>query len=172
MAIQFKAKLWAGMEGKNWTFVTMPQNASEKLPKRARIAIKGTINGFAFKTSAFPDGEGSHQFMVNGTMRAGAKAAIGDTATFIIQPASDTVEFEIPSDLSAALKKATKASAQMGENHAESQSRMGSMDHLGEERRDAHSPDDKDHRTPHQRRQAPLRLKPERRDHFPAAASP
>ncbi|WP_158749409.1 YdeI/OmpD-associated family protein [Acidobacterium sp. S8] len=86
MAIQFKAKLWAGMEG--------------------------TINGFAFKTSAFPDGDGSHQFMVNGTMRAGAKAAIGDTATFVIQPASDTVEFEIPSDLSAALKKTAKASQQ------------------------------------------------------------
>lgn len=112
MAIQFKAKLWAGMEGKNWTFVTMPKNVSEKLPKRGRIAIEGTVNGFAFKTSAFPDGEGSHQFMVNGTMRAGAKAAIGDIATFVIQPSSDTVEFEIPGDLSTALKKSAKASAQ------------------------------------------------------------
>ena len=112
MTIQFKAKLWAGMEGKNWTFATMPKNASEKLPKRGRIAIEGTINGFAFKTSAFPDGEGSHQFMVNGTMRAGAKAAIGDTATFIIEPASDAVDFEIPSDLNVALKKSKPATAQ------------------------------------------------------------
>ena len=112
MPIQFKAKLWAGMEGKNWTFVTMPKTASEKLPKRGRIAIQGTINGFAFKTSAFPDGDGSHQFMVNGTMRAGAKAAIGDTAAFIIEPASDTVAVEIPGDLSAALKKSAPASAQ------------------------------------------------------------
>ena len=112
MPIQFKAKLWSAMEGKGWTFITMPKTASEKLPKRGRIAIQGTINGFAFKTSAFPDGEGSHQFMVNGTMRAGAKAAVGDTASFVIEPASDIVEFEIPDDLRAALKKSDKASAQ------------------------------------------------------------
>jgi Domain of unknown function (DUF1905)/Bacteriocin-protection, YdeI or OmpD-Associated len=112
MPIQFKAKLWAPMEGKGWTFVTMPKAASEKLSKRSRIAIEGTINGFAFQTSAFPDGEGSHQFMVNGTMRAGAQAAAGDTATFVIEPASDTVEFVVPDDLSAALKKSAEASAQ------------------------------------------------------------
>jgi hypothetical protein len=112
MPIQFQAKLWAAMEGKGWTFITMPKAASEKLPKRGRIAIEGTINGFAFKTSAFPDGGGSHQFMVNGTMRAGAKAAVGDTATFIIDAASDTLEVEIPDDLSAALKKSATAFAQ------------------------------------------------------------
>ncbi|HLH35942.1 MAG TPA: YdeI/OmpD-associated family protein [Alloacidobacterium sp.] len=112
MPIQFKARLWTPMEGKGWTFVTMPKEASEKLPKRGRTAVEGTINGFPFKTSAFPDGEGSHQFMVNGTMRAGAKTAVGDTATFIIQPVSDAVEFEIPDYLAAALKKAAKASAQ------------------------------------------------------------
>ena len=100
------------MEGKGWTFITMPKNASEKLLKRGRIAIQGTINGFAFQTSAFPDGAGSHQFMVNGTMRAGAKATVGDTATFVIEPASDTVEFEIPDDLSTALKEAARASTQ------------------------------------------------------------
>ena len=112
MPIQFKAKLWTPMEGKGWTFITMPRVASEKLPKRGRIAIEGTINGFAFRTSAFPDGEGSHQFMINGIMRAGAKAAVGDTASFVIQPCSDTVDFEIPDDLTAALKKSAKASAQ------------------------------------------------------------
>src|SRR5271155_5358498 len=108
MPIQFKAKLWSAMEGKGWTFITMPKTASEKLPKRGRIAIQGTINGFAFKTSAFPDGEGSHRFMVNGTMRAGANATVGDTASFVIEPASDAVEFEIPDDLRAALKKSDK----------------------------------------------------------------
>ena len=112
MAIKFKAKLWSPMEGKGWTFVTMPGSASEQLPKRGRIAIEGTINGFSFHTSAFPDGEGSHNIQVNGTMRDGAKVATGDTASFIIQPASDSAEFELPDDLSAALKKAAKASTQ------------------------------------------------------------
>ncbi len=100
------------MEGKGWTFITMPKAASEKLPRRGRIAIQGTINGFAFQTSAFPDGEGSPNIQINGSMRDGAKAAVGDTATFVIQPASDTIDFEIPDDLNTALKKSTKASAQ------------------------------------------------------------
>lgn len=112
MPIQFKAKLWSAMEGKGWTFVTMPKAASEKLPKRGQIAITGTFNGFPFQTSAFPDGEGSHQFMVNGTMRAGAKASVGNTAIFVIEPASDAVEVEIPVNLSMALKKSATASAQ------------------------------------------------------------
>jgi uncharacterized protein YdeI (YjbR/CyaY-like superfamily) len=50
--------------------------------------------------------------MVNGTMRTGAKAAVGETATFVIEPASDAVDVEIPEDLSTALKKSTRASAQ------------------------------------------------------------
>lgn len=50
--------------------------------------------------------------MVNGTMRDGAKAAVGDTATFVIELASDGVAFELPGDLGAALKKSAKASSQ------------------------------------------------------------
>ena len=32
MAITFRAKLWAPMEGKGWSFVTMPKAASAQLP--------------------------------------------------------------------------------------------------------------------------------------------
>lgn len=84
MPIQFKAKLWSAMEGKGWTFVTMPKAASEKLPKRGRIAIQ--VNGFAFKTSAFPDGEGSHQFVPlqnNDYFTAAASPYAARTAPFL-----------------------------------------------------------------------------------------
>ncbi|HEX6200242.1 MAG TPA: YdeI/OmpD-associated family protein [Thermoanaerobaculia bacterium] len=101
--IEFEAELWAAMEGKGWTFVTLPKNASEALPGRGRVPVQGTINGFAFRSSVFPDGKGSHQMMVNGDMRTGGGVGQGDTARFVLEPASDEVAVEVPPDLEAAL---------------------------------------------------------------------
>ena len=111
MAITFRAKLWAPMEGKGWSFVTMPKPASAQLPARGRVAVVGTINGFEFRSSAFPDGDGSHNIQVNGTMREGAKVSVGDSAEFSIFPSTDAVKVTVPADLSAGLKKSAKAGA-------------------------------------------------------------
>lgn len=112
MAIEFRAKLWAPMEGKGWTFVTMPQSASAKLPARGRVAIQGTINGSAFRSSAFPDGSGSHNIQINTGMREAAKVSVGETAGFAIEPATDAVKVEVPEDFRAVLKNSEKARAQ------------------------------------------------------------
>ncbi len=112
MAITFRARLWAPMEGKGWSFVTLPKSASTQLPGRGRVAVKGTINGFEFRSSAFPDGDGSHNIQVNSGMREGAKVSVGDTADFSIAASTDAVQVSVPADLSAALKKSAKASAQ------------------------------------------------------------
>ena len=109
--IEFEATLWAGIEGKGWTFVTLPAAASEKLGSRGRIAIRGTINGHDFQTSAFPDGKGSHQFMVNAAMRKGGAVEQGGTARFSIEPESDEVATEVPVDLKKAIGKSKVARA-------------------------------------------------------------
>lgn len=108
-SIQFKAKLWASLEGKGWTFVTLPKTASAKLGARGRVPIRGTINGFEFRSSAFPDGKGSHTIMVNAAMRAGGEVEPGEIATFVLEPGSDQVTFEIPADLARALKRSATA---------------------------------------------------------------
>lgn len=112
MAITFRAKLWAPMEGKGWSFVTMPKSAGGQLPARGRVAVEGTINGFEFRSSAFPDGDGSHNIQVNTAMRQGAKVSVGGTAEFSISPATDAVKVRVPSALSAALEKSAKAGSQ------------------------------------------------------------
>ncbi len=112
MDITFKAELWAPMEGKGWTFITMPKAVSSKLGKKGRIAIEGTINGHPFRSSAFPNGEGSHQVAINADMRAGGGADAGDTATFIIRPATDAVAVEMPPALTEALENHAGAKAQ------------------------------------------------------------
>jgi hypothetical protein len=113
--IEFKAKVWASLEGKGWTFVTLPKTASAKLPARGRVAIAGTIDGFAFRSSAFPDGEGSHIIQVNNDMKKGAGIAAGDTAAFVIEPSTDEVKVEVPADLKKALAKSAKAAAQFAD---------------------------------------------------------
>jgi len=112
MAISFRAKLWAPMEGKRWTFVTLPKSASAQLPRRGRVSVTGTVNGFPFRTSAFPDGDGSHNIQINTGMREGAKAFVGTTAEFSVKSEGDDVKATIPSTLSAALKKSAKAQSQ------------------------------------------------------------
>lgn len=112
MPIEFKAKVWAAMEGKGWTFATLPKTASAKLGARGRVPIQGTINGFPFRSSAFPDGEGSHLIQVNHDMKKGAGVAAGDTAAFAIEPATDDVEVEVPPALAQALDAHPGAKAQ------------------------------------------------------------
>jgi len=109
--IEFEAELWAAMEGKGWTFVTLPAAASGKLPGRGRVAIQGTINGFPFRSSAFPDGKGSHTIMINAAMREGGRVGPGEAARFVIEPASDDVAVEVPADLEAALAGSPEARA-------------------------------------------------------------
>ena len=112
MPIEFKAKVWAPMEGKGWTFVTLPKAASAKLGAKGRVPIQGAINGFAFRSSAFPDGEGSHLIQVNNDMKKGAGVAAGDTASFSIEPATDEVKVEVPPALRKALAGHPGAKAQ------------------------------------------------------------
>jgi len=103
--VRFRAKLWAPMAGKGWTFVTLPKAASAKLGARGRVAVTGTINGFAFRTSAFPDGNGSHTIAVNAAMKKGGRVTPGQTATFVLAPATDAVKVRVPPPLQKALRR-------------------------------------------------------------------
>lgn len=100
------------MEGKGWTFATMPKRASAELGRKGRVPVEGTINGFPFRTSAFPTGDGSHHIQVDAAMRKSARVEAGDTAAFAITPATDDVKVEAPPALTAALDAHAGAKAQ------------------------------------------------------------
>jgi uncharacterized protein YdeI (YjbR/CyaY-like superfamily) len=54
--------------------------------KRGQLRVKGEINGFAFCTSLFPDGEGGHVMIVNKKMQAGGRVGLGERAKFALEP--------------------------------------------------------------------------------------
>lgn len=73
-----------------WVMVRVPFDAGKFWGNRGQVKVKGEINGFAFRTSLFPDGNGRHRLLVNKLMQRGAKAAPGMSANFRLEP--DNVE--------------------------------------------------------------------------------
>src|SRR6202521_1027630 len=111
--IRFSAKLFrpkANEKTGSWT-LTMPKNASAKLPSRGRTMVEGTINSFPFRGALEPNGKGSHWLRVNKTMRDAAGADADDTVTVEITRAGEEPEIRVPMDLRKALAAAPLAQA-------------------------------------------------------------
>ena len=73
--IHFKANLYrpAGTTD-SWTFLTLPKDASEKLPSRSMTSVEGAKNGFPFQATLEPDGQGGHWLKVDRKLREAASA--------------------------------------------------------------------------------------------------
>jgi hypothetical protein len=107
--IRFKAKLFRPAESDNgepWTFLTLPANASAKLPSRSMTAVEGTINGVGFEAVLQPDGQKSHWLKVDRKLYEAAGVEAGDIVTVEIAPATEEPEPEVPADLRSALATA------------------------------------------------------------------
>ena len=87
----------------NWTVVRLPAVTSRALGKRGQVRIQGTINGFPFRTTLFPDGTGGHFLIVNRTMQKGAAVTAGDTAKFDIREDSEPLVTVMPQELQTIL---------------------------------------------------------------------
>lgn len=89
-----------------WTIARVPFDIAKAWPERCRLRVQGDINGFAFRTSLFPDphGEG-HILLVNKRMLAGANAAIGATVKVHLEPDMEERKAVMPAELAAALKQ-------------------------------------------------------------------
>ena len=88
----------------SWAFIILPKEVSEKLPRRGRTTVTGTINGHAFQATLEPDGQLSHWLRVSKELRDSAGADIGDVVKLEIEPVEDEPDPEIPADFMAALE--------------------------------------------------------------------
>ncbi len=109
--IRFSATLFRpaatnGSKPVAWTFLTLPKQASAKLPSRGMVSVEGTINDAAFQATLEPDGKGGHWLKVNRKMREAVGAEPGDVVTLKIVPAAEEPEPKVPADLRKALTAA------------------------------------------------------------------
>ena len=110
--IRFRAKLFrpaVTAKAGSWTFLTLPKDASAKLPSRGMTTVEGTINGFPFRATLEPDGQKSHWLKVDRKLSEAVGADAGDVVTLEIAP--EALEPRVPPDLRKALAAAPKARA-------------------------------------------------------------
>lgn len=103
--VQPKADGKAGLR----TFLTLPRNASSKLPSQGRTTVEGIINGFPFRAVLEPNGHGSHSLRVDRAMLDGTRAAAGDPVKVEIARAGEEPAIRVPVELRKALAVAPLA---------------------------------------------------------------
>src|SRR6185503_17758444 len=82
----FSATLERLRSGLGWVIVRVPFDVAAVWGARARVKVKGEINGFPFRTSLFPTRDGVHFLLVNKRMQKGAHTGIGATARVRLEP--------------------------------------------------------------------------------------
>jgi uncharacterized protein YdeI (YjbR/CyaY-like superfamily) len=104
IAKSFSAVLIRTGEKLNWVMIRIPFNSVKVWGTRGHLRIKGEINGFAFRSSVFPTGDGHHMMLVNKQMQKGGKVQPGMKAQFRMEPDLEKREVKIPPELARVLR--------------------------------------------------------------------
>jgi hypothetical protein len=88
------------------TILRLPENASQLLPSRGQVAVRGSINDVEFRTVVEPDGMKGHWIRLDRRLRKATGISAGDPVRVAIEVVSEWPEPDVPSDLSAALSGA------------------------------------------------------------------
>ena len=107
--MKFKVRL-EGVPGMDTAALSAPFDVGEVFGTRARVPVRGTINGFPYRSSLMPI-DGCHRMVVNREIRAGAGVKAGHTVT--VEMERDDVQRTVspPPQLNKELTKSKTARA-------------------------------------------------------------
>jgi len=105
--LQFRAKI-QGREAGVVAAIAPPVDVIEWFGTRARVPIRGTINGFAFRSSLMPCGN-ARMMPVNKTLCQGAGVTPGDVVDVVMERDEEERTVEAPPELQKELAKSKKA---------------------------------------------------------------
>jgi uncharacterized protein YdeI (YjbR/CyaY-like superfamily) len=88
-----------------WVIAQVPFSPAKVWKTRQGMRVKGTINGFAFRTSLFGSAEKGYVVLVNKTMQKGAEAYAGEMAEFTLEPDLEERSATVPPELAKLLKQ-------------------------------------------------------------------
>lgn len=100
--IEFSVKMEAIRGG---AVINLPRKESAKFGVRGRVPVKGTLNGYAFRSSIFPTGDGAHYMAVNREVREGAGVTGGDRVRVVMERDDEPRTVSVPPDLESLLSK-------------------------------------------------------------------
>jgi bifunctional DNA-binding transcriptional regulator/antitoxin component of YhaV-PrlF toxin-antitoxin module len=107
--LKFTVKI-DGREAEAVAAITPPVNIPEVFGTRARIPVRGTINGYPFRSSLMPYG-GIHMMPVNKTLREGAGIKPGDHVEVVMERDEEERTVDAPPLLQKELAKNKTARA-------------------------------------------------------------
>jgi hypothetical protein len=96
------------------TGIAIPFDVEKVFGTRARVPVRGTINGFPYRSSIAPMGGGKHFMVVNKATREGAKAKGGETISVVMERDEEPRIITPPTDFARAMKANKKAQAIWG----------------------------------------------------------
>jgi uncharacterized protein YdeI (YjbR/CyaY-like superfamily) len=85
--------------------IRIPFDVSKVWGTRAKVRVKGEINGFAFRSVVFPTSKGYHCLLVNKRLRTGANASLGETTHFRLVPDTAKRVAVVPAELQRILNE-------------------------------------------------------------------
>ena len=91
---KFKVQLF-GQAGSSVAAFKPPFDVVAVFDRKGRVPVKGTINGFPFRSSLMNMGDG-HMMVVNAQLRTGAQCKAGDTVTVLMAVDEDERTVEVP----------------------------------------------------------------------------
>jgi uncharacterized protein YdeI (YjbR/CyaY-like superfamily) len=102
---RFRALLEPMGTNLNWVIARVPFAAEKVWKTRRGKRVRGTINGFAFRTSLFGSKAKGHCVLVNKVMQKGAQAYAGQMAEFFLEPDLEERKAAVPPELAKLLKQ-------------------------------------------------------------------
>ena len=111
--LKFKVTL-VGQEDSSAAGFYAPFDVPSTFGTRARVPVRGTINGYPFRSSLMPMG-GGYCMAVNKTMREGAKVQVGDEVDVVMERDPEERTVDAPAELKKELAKNKKAQARWEE---------------------------------------------------------
>jgi uncharacterized protein YdeI (YjbR/CyaY-like superfamily) len=105
VAKSFKATLERIPSRLNWVTIRIPFDVSKVWGTRAKVRVKGEINGLPFRASVFPTSKGYHCMLVKRSMQIGANASVGQTVQFRVEPDTAKPVAKLPPELQRILNE-------------------------------------------------------------------
>jgi len=104
---KFKVKL-IGEAGKSTAALVPPFDVVDVFQRKGRVPVKGTINGFPFRSSLMNMGDG-HMMAVNAQLRAGGNCKAGDTVSVVMEIDQEERKVDVPAYLKKIIDGDAKA---------------------------------------------------------------
>ncbi len=92
-----------------WTYLNIPSEVSSSFGSKGQVKVKGTIEGYPYRSTALPMGDGSHYLVVGKDIRDQIKKVVGDSVKVTLELDLEERQVVIPDDLRRALENQPEA---------------------------------------------------------------